>query len=183
VRNSETSGIIDSSSCLRNSWHRIQNRLLRAFSIWVSQTSRRWWWGLLQDCHDGKFITSVRSGHLSLRVVTISLLLLHKEPDFLLDNFFLIWQADIRPHWNDLFAARTALPEDDFLEVERFVTSVYPPSEDNVIASPYNTVLAMKELNEHADCGVPIGNEMISSGNFVSTIKHNSMVTSTKECV
>lgn len=75
------------------------------------------------------------------------------------------------------------MPEDDFLEVERFVTSVYPPSEDNVIASPYNTVLAMKELNEHADCGVPIGNEMISSGNFVSTIKHNSMVTSTKECV
>uniref|UniRef100_A0A8C4LIA8 Tubulin epsilon 1 n=1 Tax=Equus asinus asinus TaxID=83772 RepID=A0A8C4LIA8_EQUAS len=41
--------------------------------------------------------------------------------------------------------------EDEFPEVYRFVTSVYPSGEDDVITSPYNSILAMKELNEHAD--------------------------------
>lgn len=81
-------------------------------------------------------------------------------------------------------AAPTALPEDDSPEIERFVTSVYPPGEDDVITFPCNTVLALKELDEHADCGLPIENEMISSGKFGSAVKQNSMVASeTKECV
>lgn len=52
------------------------------------------------DYHDGEIITSGRSGHLSLYVVTISppAVHLHEEPDFLLGNLFSMWQADIRPH-------------------------------------------------------------------------------------
>lgn len=50
--------------------------------------------------------------------------------------------------------------EEEFPEVYRFVTSVYPSGEDDVITSPYNSVLAMKELNEHADCVLPIENEV-----------------------
>ncbi|XP_064303509.1 tubulin epsilon chain isoform X1 [Phalacrocorax carbo] len=81
------------------------------------------------------------------------------------------------------------LLEDEFPEVYRFVTSVYPSGQDDVITSPYNSVLAMKELNEHADCVLPIENEslfdivnkihqMINSGKLGSTVKPNSMVTS-----
>ncbi|XP_050805695.1 tubulin epsilon chain isoform X2 [Gopherus flavomarginatus] len=79
--------------------------------------------------------------------------------------------------------------EDEFPEVYRFVTSVYPSGEDDVITSPYNSVLAMKELNEHADCVLPIENEslfsivskihqMTSSGKLGSTVKQNSLLTS-----
>ncbi|XP_025896493.1 tubulin epsilon chain [Nothoprocta perdicaria] len=81
------------------------------------------------------------------------------------------------------------LLEDEFPEVYRFVTSVYPSGEDDVITSPYNSVLAMKELNEHADCVLPIENEslfdivnkieqMVNSGKLGSIVKQNSLVTS-----
>jgi len=52
------------------------------------------------------------------------------------------------------------LLEDEFPEVYRFVTSIYPSGEDDVITSPYNSTLAMKELNEHADCVLPIDNQV-----------------------
>lgn len=50
--------------------------------------------------------------------------------------------------------------EDEFPEVYRFVTSIYPSNEDDVITSPYNSILALKELNEHADCVLPIDNQV-----------------------
>lgn len=40
------------------------------------------------------------------------------------------------------------------------MTSIYPSGEDDVITSPYNSILAMKELNEHADCVLPIDNQV-----------------------
>ncbi|NXR17897.1 TBE protein, partial [Cinclus mexicanus] len=60
------------------------------------------------------------------------------------------------------------LLEEEFPEVYRFVTSVYPSGEDDVITSPYNSVLAMKELNEHADCVLPIENEVSNNILFLS---------------
>ena len=42
----------------------------------------------------------------------------------------------------------------------RIVTSVYPSDEDDVITSPYNSVLAMRELTEHADCVLPVENQV-----------------------
>ncbi|XP_046530402.1 tubulin epsilon chain isoform X2 [Equus quagga] len=79
--------------------------------------------------------------------------------------------------------------EDEFPEVYRFVTSVYPSGEDDVITSPYNSILAMKELNEHADCVLPIDNQslfdiiskidlVVNSGKLGTTIKPKSLVTS-----
>ncbi|MBN3326732.1 TBE protein, partial [Atractosteus spatula] len=53
------------------------------------------------------------------------------------------------------------LLEDEFPEVYRIVTSVYPSAEDDVITSPYNSVLAMRELTEHADCVLPIENQSL----------------------
>ncbi|XP_005103226.1 tubulin epsilon chain [Aplysia californica] len=53
------------------------------------------------------------------------------------------------------------LLEDEYPDVYRFVTAVYPSSEDDVITSPYNAVLAMRELTEHADCVLPIENQAL----------------------
>ncbi|XP_041044831.1 tubulin epsilon chain isoform X1 [Carcharodon carcharias] len=82
-----------------------------------------------------------------------------------------------------------SLLEDEFPEVYRFVTSVYPSAEDDVITSPYNSVLAMKELTEHADCVLPIENQslidivnkinqMVNSGKLASAIKLQSTLIS-----
>ncbi|KAM5256536.1 tubulin epsilon chain [Ctenodactylus gundi] len=79
--------------------------------------------------------------------------------------------------------------EDEFPEVYRFVISVYPSQEDDVITSPYNSVLAMRELSEHADCVLPVDNQslfdiiskidlVVSSGKSGVTVKPKSLVTS-----
>lgn len=53
-----------------------------------------------------------------------------------------------------------SLLEEEFPEVCRIVTAVYPSAEDDVITSPYNSVLAMRELTEHADCVLPVENQV-----------------------
>lgn len=81
--------------------------------------------------------------------------------------------------------------EDEFPEVYRFVTSVYPSAEDDVITSPYNSVLAMKELTEHADCVLPIENQslvdivnkivqMMTNSGKLGSVKPNSLLISNK---
>ncbi|XP_076872803.1 tubulin epsilon chain isoform X2 [Brachyhypopomus gauderio] len=62
------------------------------------------------------------------------------------------------------------LLEEEFPEVCRLVTAVYPSAEDDVITSPYNSVLAMRELTEHADCVLPIENQSLVD--IVSKIQH-----------
>ncbi|XP_026175136.1 tubulin epsilon chain isoform X3 [Mastacembelus armatus] len=64
------------------------------------------------------------------------------------------------------------LLEEEFPEVCRIVTSIYPSAEDDVITSPYNSVLAMKELTEHADCVLPVENQSLVD--IVNKIKHMS---------
>lgn len=51
--------------------------------------------------------------------------------------------------------------EDEFPEIYRFVTAVYPSHDDDVVTSPYNSVLAMHQLTEHADCVLPIENQAL----------------------
>ncbi|XP_067273521.1 tubulin epsilon chain isoform X2 [Pseudorasbora parva] len=64
------------------------------------------------------------------------------------------------------------LLEEEFPEVCRIVTSVYPTAEDDVITSPYNSILAMKELTEHADCVLPVDNQSLVD--IVGKIQHMS---------
>jgi tubulin epsilon len=35
---------------------------------------------------------------------------------------------------------------------------VFPSADDDVVTSPYNSVLAIQRLNEHADCVLPVDN-------------------------
>lgn len=67
--------------------------------------------------------------------------------------------------------------EDEFPEVYRFVTAVYPSSEDDVITSPYNSMLAMKELSEHADCVLPIDNQVSYGTGHHRWVLHPSCAT------
>ncbi|XP_077599468.1 tubulin epsilon chain [Stigmatopora nigra] len=53
------------------------------------------------------------------------------------------------------------LLKDEFPKVCRIVTPVFPSLEDDVIVSPYNTMLAMKELTENADCVLPVENQSL----------------------
>uniref|UniRef100_A0A3Q3ASP7 Tubulin epsilon 1 n=1 Tax=Kryptolebias marmoratus TaxID=37003 RepID=A0A3Q3ASP7_KRYMA len=53
-----------------------------------------------------------------------------------------------------------SLLEEEFPDVCRIVTSMYPSAEDDVITSPYNSVLATRELTEHADCVLPVENQV-----------------------
>ncbi|XP_037541977.1 tubulin epsilon chain [Nematolebias whitei] len=82
-----------------------------------------------------------------------------------------------------------SLLEEEFPDVCRIVTSMYPSVEDDVVTSPYNSVLAMRELTEHADCVLPVENQslmdivnninlMSHGGNPSSVVKRDSTVTS-----
>lgn len=50
---------------------------------------------------------------------------------------------------------------DEYRKVTRFSTCIYPTDENDVITSPYNTLLATRELIEHADCVFPLNNSAL----------------------
>lgn len=53
------------------------------------------------------------------------------------------------------------LLKDNYEDVYRFTTAVFPSEDDDVITSPYNSVLALRELADHADCVLPIDNQSL----------------------
>ncbi|KAA3672099.1 tubulin epsilon [Paragonimus westermani] len=58
---------------------------------------------------------------------------------------------------------------EDYPHVCRIVTAVFPSMEDDVITSPYNTVLGLGQLTESADCVLPIDNSALA--NIVDRLK------------
>jgi tubulin epsilon len=50
---------------------------------------------------------------------------------------------------------------DHFPSVYRFTTSVFPQEDDDVVTSPYNSVLALHKLVEHAHCVLPFDNQAL----------------------
>ena len=55
------------------------------------------------------------------------------------------------------------LLSDLYPEIYRFSACVFPSEDNDVVTSPYNSVLATKELIEHADCVFPIDNRDLQS--------------------
>ena len=45
--------------------------------------------------------------------------------------------------------------------VFRFSTCVFPSNDDDVITSPYNSMLALNMLIDHADCVLPVDNQAL----------------------
>lgn len=44
----------------------------------------------------------------------------------------------------------------------RFTASVFPSEDDDVVTSPYNALLSLSKLVEHADCVLPIENQALA---------------------
>lgn len=51
--------------------------------------------------------------------------------------------------------------EDAYPDIYRFVTCVFPSDQDDVVTSPYNSVLSLGQLISHADCVLPIHNQAL----------------------
>ncbi|XP_032674365.1 tubulin epsilon chain-like isoform X2 [Odontomachus brunneus] len=60
-----------------------------------------------------------------------------------------------------LGTATLKLLENNYPRVERLVSCVYPISMQDVVTAPYNTLLATRELVEHATCVFPIENKAL----------------------
>ncbi|XP_011496093.1 PREDICTED: tubulin epsilon chain-like [Ceratosolen solmsi marchali] len=60
-----------------------------------------------------------------------------------------------------LGTATLKLLDDAYPHVDRFVSSVYPASTQDVITAPYNVLLATRELIEHATCVFPSENRAL----------------------
>lgn len=54
-----------------------------------------------------------------------------------------------------------AVLEEYYSDVFRFTASVFPSQQDDVITSPYNSILSLYELMQHADCVLPIDNQAL----------------------
>eukprot|EP01105_Mastigella_eilhardi_P027076 TRINITY_DN816_c0_g1_i6.p1 TRINITY_DN816_c0_g1~~TRINITY_DN816_c0_g1_i6.p1 ORF type:complete len:450 (+),score=118.80 TRINITY_DN816_c0_g1_i6:28-1350(+) len=52
--------------------------------------------------------------------------------------------------------------QDEFPNVYRFVTPVFPSEDDDVVTSPYNSILSLAQLIDHADCVLPLCNDALS---------------------
>jgi tubulin epsilon len=51
--------------------------------------------------------------------------------------------------------------EDAYPDIYRFTTCVFPSDQDDVITSPYNSVLSLAQLIQHSDCVLPIHNQAL----------------------
>ena len=51
--------------------------------------------------------------------------------------------------------------EDEFPDIYRFTCSVFPSAGDDVITSPYNALMSLSQLAEHADCVLPVENSSL----------------------
>ena len=67
---------------------------------------------------------------------------------------------------------------DEFPDVYRFSSVVFPSVDDDVVTSPYNSVLAIAKLNEHADCVLPADNsallDMVAKSDGTYSVKYVS---------
>lgn len=55
------------------------------------------------------------------------------------------------------------LLEDEYPNVYKFSTAIVPSSVDDVVTSPYNSVLSLWKLGEYSDCVLPVDNEALIS--------------------
>lgn len=51
--------------------------------------------------------------------------------------------------------------QDLYPEIFRFSVSLFPSEDDDVVTSPYNSVLSLSELVDHADAVLPIENQAL----------------------
>jgi len=55
----------------------------------------------------------------------------------------------------------TKVLHDEFPDIYTFTTCVFPSKDDDVITSPYNSILSLNELSQYSDCVLPIENQAL----------------------
>ena len=65
---------------------------------------------------------------------------------------------------------------DNFPDIFKFTLSVFPSKDDDVITSPYNSVLSINHLINYADCVLPVDNESLIE--IVNNVKSQNKKTS-----
>eukprot|EP01116_Phalansterium_solitarium_P011350 TRINITY_DN2699_c0_g1_i1.p1 TRINITY_DN2699_c0_g1~~TRINITY_DN2699_c0_g1_i1.p1 ORF type:complete len:466 (-),score=188.35 TRINITY_DN2699_c0_g1_i1:352-1749(-) len=55
-----------------------------------------------------------------------------------------------------------SLLQDHFPDAYRFTTAVFPSEDDDVITSPYNSLLSLRQLIDHSDCVLPLDNASLA---------------------
>jgi tubulin epsilon len=53
--------------------------------------------------------------------------------------------------------------DDMYPTAARFTASVFPSEDDDVVTSPYNSILAAKQIIDHADCSFPLDNHALQA--------------------
>lgn len=71
--------------------------------------------------------------------------------------------------------------EDIYPEAYRFSTCVFPSADDDVITSPYNSVLASRYLINHSDCVLPIDNHALQEFAATEAAQLGNALTKLKE--
>ena len=61
---------------------------------------------------------------------------------------------------------------EEFPDIFKFTVSVFPSKDDDVITSPYNSVLSLNQLIDNADCVLPVDNESLIE--IVNNVKKDS---------
>ena len=52
--------------------------------------------------------------------------------------------------------------QDEYPSIYRFVSAVFPQHNDDVVTSPYNAMLSLSKLIDHADCVLPVDNSQLA---------------------
>ena len=65
---------------------------------------------------------------------------------------------------------------ENYPDIFKFTLSVFPSKDDDVITSPYNSVLSLNHLINHADCVLPVDNESLIE--IVNNVKSQNKKTS-----
>ena len=74
----------------------------------------------------------------------------------------------------------TQVLHDEFPDIYTFSACVFPSKDDDVITSPYNSLLSLNELSENSDCVLPIENQALyDMCKFVNSLEKKKDVTST----
>uniref|UniRef100_A0A061RE11 Tubulin epsilon n=1 Tax=Tetraselmis sp. GSL018 TaxID=582737 RepID=A0A061RE11_9CHLO len=68
---------------------------------------------------------------------------------------------------------------DEYPDVYRFATSIFPSEDDDVITSPYNAMLTLSHLAEDADCVFPVDNQSLAEiCGRIESLAHKSRASS-----
>ncbi|KAK9852814.1 hypothetical protein WJX84_002728 [Apatococcus fuscideae] len=85
---------------------------------------------------------------------------LFEQQQMLSDGFFLLHSLG-GGTGSGLGTYLLSMLQDEFPGILRFACSVFPSDDDDVVTSPYNALLALQQLLEHADCVLPLENQAL----------------------